>query len=755
MAKNPQSTDEQPRDKAGASVVVWLLLGLVVLFGGLYVAAHYVAGDKVPRNTTVSGVRIGGHPQAEAAQRLQAGLADQVNRDIAATIEGQPVAIDPAEAGLGVDYEASVAEAGGEESWDPVRLWNYFTGGDAFEAEVTVDEAAFQAYLAGLDEQHGATARDGAITFDGAQVVTRKARTGAALDPADDPRRAATAFLEDEPADVALEMADVVPAIDAGDVEEALDGFASPAVAAPVTLSFEGSNIKVFPADYTAALSLVPTDGELVPTLDAAKLTEVVGSKVTQRRPGRRDRRAGQRHAAGRPGQAGRHLRRSSSSRPASSTRSRSRRASARWRWPPRSRSPTSPPRTPAPCRSSERVSTFTTYFPYAEYRNVNIGRAAEIIDGTLLKPGETFSLNDTVGERTEANGFTKGYIISDGILIQDLGGGVSQMATTTFNAMFFAGLEDVEHKPHSFYIDRYPVGREATVAWGAVDLRFTNDTPYGVLIHTNVTPSTPSSSGVVTVTMYSTKYWDITTTTGERYNLTQPKTRRIDDLTCHPNEGFGGFDIDVMRYFRRSAATPRPATTRSSARPTRPATRSSAPTPTPSTSSSPSGAARRVPRTDLGREPVQVAREERDLADVGRADQPRHPALQPDREAAVRRHAVPERLEVGVVRRRVLAARPDGPLVVRRAGAAAGRPSPARARGRAGRSCWTSRVRVAPGCRDACRTAASPSGSPRRRRSRCRARPAPTRRAPARARARGRARRPALPPGRARRRSG
>ena len=84
--------------------------------------------------------------------------------------------------------------------------------------------------------------------------------------------------------------------------------------------------------------------------------------------------------------------------------------------------------------RVRERVSTFTTYFPYAEYRNVNIGRAAEIIDGTLLKPGETFSLNDTVGERTEANGFTKGYVINDGILVQDLGGGVSQMATTLFN---------------------------------------------------------------------------------------------------------------------------------------------------------------------------------------------------------------------------------------------------------------------------------------------------------------------------------
>ncbi len=70
------------------------------------------------------------------------------------------------------------------------------------------------------------------------------------------------------------------------------------------------------------------------------------------------------------------------------------------------------------------------------------------------------------MGERTAENGFTIGYVISNGVLVKDYGGGVSQMATTTFNAMFFAGLEDIEHKPHSFYIDRYPEGREATVAW-------------------------------------------------------------------------------------------------------------------------------------------------------------------------------------------------------------------------------------------------------------------------------------------------
>ena len=253
-------------------------------------------------------------------------------------------------------------------------------------------------------------------------------------------------------------MVEVQPDIDGSDVQEALDGFASPAVAAPVTLTFEGSNVKVFPADYTAALTLVPTNGELVPTLDPAKLNEVVGARITQGAPvdatvtlvgGRpqvvpakpgvtfdpAELEAGFLGAVAKP-QGERTLALTATvAKPDFTTKE------ARA------------------LRVRERVSTFTTYFPYAEYRNVNIGRAAEIIDGTLLKPGETFSLNDTVGERTEANGFTKGYVINDGILVQDLGGGVSQMATTLFNGMFFAGLEDVEHKPHSFYIDRYPIG--------------------------------------------------------------------------------------------------------------------------------------------------------------------------------------------------------------------------------------------------------------------------------------------------------
>lgn len=543
------SPNDNP-DKAGAKVVGWLILGLVVLFGGLYVVAHLVAGDKVPRGTTVAGVSIGGHSQAEAADRLRAGFADRADREMKVTVDGEKLTFTPDEVGLDIDYEASVAEAGGERSWDPVRLWNYFTGGDDMGAVVAVDDVTFTKFVASIDKAQGTAPVDGAVAFDGAEIERTEPVDGEALDPTATLETMEAAYLSEEPTTAELELVPVTPAIDADDVQEALDSFASPAVASPVVLDFEGSRIKVAPAAYTAALSLEPQDGELVPTLQAKRLAKVLERRITTGAP--HD--ASFRVVDGRPqivpSKKGvtfdeAQLEASFLDLVVKPEGKRTLALDAKV---------AEPDFTTADAKAlkiTERVSSFTTYYPHADYRNTNIGRAAQLVNGTVLEPGETFSLNGIVGERTEANGFTKGYVISDGILIQDLGGGVSQMATTLFNAMFFAGLEDVEHKPHSFYISRYPIGREATVAWGAVDLRFKNDTPYGVLVQATVTPSTPSSSGVVTVNMYSTKWWDISTTTGERHNLTKPKVRKVDSLKCHPNEGYGGFDIDVIRYFR------------------------------------------------------------------------------------------------------------------------------------------------------------------------------------------------------------
>ncbi|HEU4811362.1 MAG TPA: VanW family protein [Nocardioides sp.] len=541
----------EPPEREGGRVVIVMLLVLALMLGGGYAAAYVMAGNNVPHGTSVAGVGIGGRTQQGAIEALQEGLAERMSRPITVTIGGRSRAVVPSYAGLGVDFAASVAQAPGRKSWDPAELWDYYTVGDSFDAVVTVDETALTSLVAALNASFGRHPVDGTVSFRGGRVRTTAPREGRRLDPEQVRRALVAAYLQDEPtAELTLES--YPPDIDDGDIQQALNEFANPAVSAPIALFFGDKRVRMHPREFTAALALRPHDGRLVPELDEAELTRLLDGAIKTNAPpadatvrivdGR------PRVIPARPGVAydPEDVRRAFLSLVTRTQGKREIKVEASVAR------PTFTTRDARRLGIKQKVSTFTTYYPYAEYRNTNIGRAAELVNGTILKPGETFSLNRTVGERTRKNGFTDGFIISDGIFKEDLGGGVSQMATTTFNAMFFAGLKDIEHKPHSFYIDRYPVGREATVAWGSVDLRFQNDTPHGVLIEAHVTPSTPSTSGVVTVTMWSTKYWDITTTTGHRYNLTQPQTRTLHTADCVPNDGYGGFDIDITRHFRR-----------------------------------------------------------------------------------------------------------------------------------------------------------------------------------------------------------
>jgi vancomycin resistance protein YoaR len=196
-----------------------------------------------------------------------------------------------------------------------------------------------------------------------------------------------------------------------------------------------------------------------------------------------------------------------------------------------------------------EQVSSFTTYHACCESRVTNIHRIADIVDDVVLEPGETFSVNDFVGERTEAKGFVGGGAIFEGEFVEQIGGGVSQFATTTYNAVFFGGYQIDEHKAHSYYISRYPEGREATLNYPNVDLKFTNNSPYGMVISTSYTEES------ITVSTYGKKWVEVDTTTGPRTNLTQPETqyRENDELPKGKQRviqeaGAGGFDITVTR---------------------------------------------------------------------------------------------------------------------------------------------------------------------------------------------------------------
>ena len=538
------------RETMGGKAVLVALATVLLLAGGLYAAAGAFASDRVPRGTTVAGVAVGAQSPAEARRTLERELADRVDAPITVTVEGESVEVSPQEAGLALDLDGTVEAAGAGDSWAPDRLWDYWTGGDEVDPVLDVDESALEATIERLDSELGTEPVDATATFTASTVRTTPATTGELLDEEAAREGLLSAYLAEEPA-VELELVDVEPTITDAEMEAAVSELANPALSGPVTLVFGDSPVTLRPRDYAPALSLEEEGGELELATDLDVIKRLVGDATATGAPVD----ATWRLVDGEP--------RVVAAKPGVSfedgavtdtfldlvTRPEGERTGEV------EAEVVEPDVTTKEARSwriREQVSTFTTEYPHADYRNTNIGRAAELVNGTVLAPGETFSMNDIVGERTRENGFTEGFVISDGILKEDLGGGVSQLATTLFNAMFFAGLEDVEHKPHSFYIDRYPVGREATVAWGVLDLRFRNDTKHGVLVQSFIRPSTPGTTGSVTVTMYSTKVWDIAARASERYNYTAPETRYLQTPDCYAYTGSSGFTIDVFRDFRR-----------------------------------------------------------------------------------------------------------------------------------------------------------------------------------------------------------
>ncbi len=129
------------------------------------------------------------------------------------------------------------------------------------------------------------------------------------------------------------------------------------------------------------------------------------------------------------------------------------------------------------------RMASYKTYYSGTSDRITNLQLGVRELDGTLVAPGGTFSLNEAIGERTEERGFRPAPVIIGNEYEEEVGGGTSQVATTAFNAAWEAGLDITERHPHSLYISRYQLGRDATVYWPSLDLKFANDTKDWVLV--------------------------------------------------------------------------------------------------------------------------------------------------------------------------------------------------------------------------------------------------------------------------------
>ena len=160
------------------------------------------------------------------------------------------------------------------------------------------------------------------------------------------------------------------------------------------------------------------------------------------------------------------------------------------------------PERTTAEARAmgiTDVVSSYTTTYGGTAGRLHNVQLVADLIDGALIAPGAVFSFNATTGERNAEKGFQEAPVIINGELENGIGGGVCQVSTTVFNAAFEAGLSIEERTNHALYIDHYPLGRDATVNYPDLDLKFKNDTSRWLLLRTFV------GSGSLTVNLYGT----------------------------------------------------------------------------------------------------------------------------------------------------------------------------------------------------------------------------------------------------------
>lgn len=556
-----EAVDPISADPGGS--VRWRRRGVIIpaaVVGGLlllYGVAFLIAGGGLARNATVLGVEVGGLAPAEAEARLAAELPARVDEPIDVEVpDGSTFSVVPSEAGLSVDYSATVTTIPGG-SPHPASLFRALFGGGEVDPVPVVDRAALESAVTDIAEDSDIEPVNGGVAFEDAEIITSPAEHGTAIDVTTTADTLEAEYFGPEAGPHTLPLGPVVaqveavePAITDAEVERAVAEFAEPAMSGPVQVTAGDQTFELTPGMISAGLSMSSNgSARLTPELNPGLLAEAAGDVLTE--VGQPGRNATIRIEGGSPvvvpheagfGVDADEL--ASAVLPVLTATGDERTATVEA-------SEQQPEFTTEDAEAlgvTEIISEFTTYFVPSSYRNTNIGLAASKINNTLLLPGDTFSLNGIVGERTAANGFVRGGVIQGGQLVEAYGGGVSQVATTTYHTAFQAGLEDVEHQPHSIYYSHYPVGQEATVSWGNFDMAFRNDTPYGVLVQTVFRPSIPGQ-GSLTVRLWSTEYFEVETSTSERSNFTDPPDpiySSADD--CFPNQPSRGFSITSFR---------------------------------------------------------------------------------------------------------------------------------------------------------------------------------------------------------------
>ncbi len=497
-------------------VLTGVFLTVIVVVGLLVLALRVAYSDQALPGTEVAGVSLGGADAAEARKRLAPVAGSDV--PVVVRAAGKTYRLAPSLLGYEVDLDRTVEDALAAGREGPLGGVLATVSGVVKQRDVRlvtrVDRGRFDKTVASLVEEIDRKPFPGEIKVrtEPIRVESVPPRTGRTADPEEVGRLLRQAVRRRGTASVTIPVTS--KAVASRDEVEGVARAAEDYLLKPLRLKGAGAPLEISPSQIAGVLALESLDGgrrvrlgagdkrveSLVNQVAPARDRAARNATVTASNPGTslsdkgdltwRPRSANVKVTGGKPGREVRRAETAKLVQAAVREGSHTAKLLVRKTGATVSRSDAD--------EVDQLIGTFTTMYEPGQPRVTNIRKMAATVDGTVIAPGAQFSLNGIVGERTTAKGYLPAPFIAEGNKLEDsVGGGVSQFSTTMYNAAYFAGLRIDAHTPHSFYISRYPAGREATLNFGSIDLQWTNDTKTPIFV------KTASDETSVTVSLY------------------------------------------------------------------------------------------------------------------------------------------------------------------------------------------------------------------------------------------------------------
>ena len=532
-----------------------LALGAAALLVLIWGAAAFATTQHIFAGSTISGVAVGNMSPAQAESTVAGAINAQLGQPVTLVVNNATDTLVPAESGVSVDARASVERLTGF-TLNPLTLIGRLRGADA-DAVTRVDATSLTTALDARLDTLAAGVSNADVTLHGTTPVLVPGSTGTGLDV----DSAVTALSENWPLGretIELPNGEARPAITNEEAQALIDKVLTPLLSGDFTITVEGTdaaarawqpNVVLTPEQLAELVRIGTAGSDITASLDPQGLRETVlaamGPEIespvqdaTWTIEGRPDAKpvyveahggaavdtealaANVMTAATQDGGAGER----------------------RIALPMIDQAPAVT--TPAADWGMNQVigEYSTPYYPDAA-RTQNLVAGTEAINGTVVMPGGQFSLTEALGQIDEEHGFASAGVVTNGQHTDAMGGGLSQVATTVFNAGFEAGMDDVEHTPHNYWFTRYPAGREATLWTGNLDVKFGNSTPTAVLVQAWAV------DGEVHVRLWGTPYYRVSIDNGTPHNYRAYQTQRQKGGNCVPyGGGAQGFDITVTR---------------------------------------------------------------------------------------------------------------------------------------------------------------------------------------------------------------